>query len=435
MVDQPAKDAEFYLDEKNNLRIQTDQRGRKISSSSLYQIVIQSLVKVDFSEKELPITTEEAKVTAQNLETIKEKIEPLLEKSLLVQHKNNTWELEPEDKLNYITIKKIEGNLNPALNNKTFNAYAEKIAREINVLPRGEVTKETEDGKVLEFEIIEKGEEVDVNAFRKEFEQALLNNSEKITVTTIPTDNSSDLEKYGILALLGRGESDYSGSIPSRIHNLTLAAERASGALVPPGEVFSLNEAVGPINGATGYNSAWVIANGRTVLGSGGGVCQTSTTMFRAALNSGLPVVERHPHAYRVSYYENDMPLGFDASIYQPALDFKFKNDTPNYVLVQAETIPEENKLAFRIYGTPDGRKVEITEPNIYGVSPAPAPRYEETDDLPKGTTKQVDFAAPGGTSVFSRTVTKNGEVLFEETYKSVYRPWQAIFLVGTKTD
>jgi len=157
--------------------------------------------------------------------------------------------------------------------------------------------------------------------------------------------------------------------------------------------------------------------------------------MFRAALNSGLPVVERHAHAYRVSYYENDQPIGFDAAIYQPAVDLKFRNDTPNYVLVQTETIPEENKIAFRIYGTPDGREVEITEPIITGVSGAPAPKYEDTDTLAKGVVKQVDFAASGATSVFSRKVTKDGNILFEETYRSVYRPWQAVFLVGTKTD
>ncbi len=186
---------------------------------------------------------------------------------------------------------------------------------------------------------------------------------------------------------------------------------------------------------STGYDSAWIISGGRTVLGTGGGVCQTSTTMFRAALNSGLPVVERHAHAYRVSYYENDQPIGFDAAIYQPAVDLKFRNDTPNYVLVQTETIPEENKIAFRIYGTPDGREVEITEPIITGVSGAPAPKYEDTDTLAKGVVKQVDFAAPGATSVFSRKVTKDGNILFEETYRSVYRPWQAVFLVGTKTD
>jgi len=386
LVDRPAQNAKFYLDENEVLRIQNEQTGRKVGSNELYQITLK-------------------------------------------------WKITPAEKLEYIEIDLKGDSFHLGLNTKTFESYLEELGRNVNVLPRGKVTEETENGQVLDFEITQEGEELDIKSFTEDFKEALFKGEKTVTVSTIPTDNSSDLTKYGIFALLGRGESDYSGSILPRIHNLTLAAERASGVLVPPGEVFSLSRAIGKINASTGYDSAWIISNGRTVLGTGGGVCQTSTTMFRAALNAGLPVVERHAHAYRVSYYENDQPIGFDAAIFQPAIDLKFRNDTPNYVLVQTETIPEENKIAFRIYGTPDGREVEITDPVITGVSGAPAPKYEDTDTLAKGVVKQIDFAAPGATSVFSRKVTKDGNILFEETYKSVYRPWQAVFLVGTKTD
>ncbi|MBD3366009.1 hypothetical protein GF360_01555 [candidate division WWE3 bacterium] len=437
LVDQPSVNARFYLDEEENVQIQKDQVGRKINSNALYRLVLQSFENLEYSEKELPVVVEEADILASDLQGLKADVEILARNDLTVTHNENAWEITPKEKLEYVSVAKTDGDLGEGelslkLNTKTFESYLERLAEKVNVLPRGLVTEETEEGQVLEFEIIEEGEELDIKAFTEDFKEALFENKEKVAVTTIPTNNSSDLTKYGIFALLGRGESDYSGSGASRVHNLTLAAERASGVLVPPGETYSLNQAVGAISGATGYNSAWIISNGRTILGAGGGVCQTSTTLFRAVLNSGLPVVERHPHAYRVSYYEQDKPVGFDASIYQPALDFRFKNDTPNYVLVQAESMPEESKLAFNIYGTPDGREVEITDPEITGVTGAPAPLYEETDTLAKGVTRQIDFAAPGGTSVFSRTVSKDEEVLFEETYKSVYRPWRAVFLVGT---
>lgn len=439
MVDKPAEDAYFYLDEEETLQIKESQDGRKVNSSKLYTTVIQSFEHIDFSEKELPVTLDKAKINRQDLQQVEGKVAELISKDLTVRHKENAWLVTPQEKLQYITVTKDEEKTSLKLNSKTFESYLEELAKKVNTLPRGKVTKESPQGQVLAFEITETGEEIDTKTFTENFKDTLFGETESgektVTIPTIPTDDTSDLTKYGIFALLGYGESDYSGSSYSRIHNLTLAAERASGVLVPPGETYSLNQAVGPINAGTGYNSAWVISNGRTVLGSGGGVCQTSTTLFRAALDSGLPVTERHPHAYRVYYYEHDRPVGFDASIYQPALDLKFKNDSPNYILVQSQNHPEENKLSFKIYGTPDGREVEISEPNIYGVSPAPAPRYEETDTLAKGVVRQVDFAAPGGTSVFTRKVTKNGKKLFEETYKSVYRPWQAVFLVGTKTD
>ena len=196
-----------------------------------------------------------------------------------------------------------------------------------------------------------------------------------------------------------------------------------------------MNNSVGPIDAAHGFQSAYIIKGGRTVLGEGGGVCQTSTTLFRAILNSGLPIVARYPHAYRVGYYEQDMPVGFDAAVFQPSWDFKFKNDTKAYVLVQSYVSTEESKITFKIYGTPDGRVVEISKPVITGQTPPPEPLYEDDPDLKKGVTVQVDFPAWGATSVFTRTVKRGDEVLFTDTFASKYQPWRAVFRVGTKKD
>ena len=245
-------------------------------------------------------------------------------------------------------------------------------------------------------------------------------------------DDNMPPEGYGIFALLGEGKSKFTGSIPGRINNLTLAAQRTSGVLVPPGDIYSFNASIGEISAATGYDTAYIISNGRTVLGEGGGVCQTSTTLFRAILNAGLPIVERHPHAYRVGYYEIDSPVGIDASVYQPSLDLRFKNDTPNYVLIEAVWDLQEQSLTFRIYGTPDGRKVEMTEPVVIGQSAPPTPLYENDASLPKGTTWQVDFAAWGAQVSFKRTVTKGGKILYEDIFTSSYQPWRAIYKVGT---
>ncbi|MBP6994365.1 VanW family protein, partial [Candidatus Woesebacteria bacterium] len=131
----------------------------------------------------------------------------------------------------------------------------------------------------------------------------------RITVTSSvlkPKISLADANTFGIQEIIGVGTSDYSGSIPERVHNLLLATNRINGTLVPQGELFSYNNSIGEISAATGYKPAYVILNGRTVLGDGGGVCQTSTTMFRAAIKSGLPIVAWAPHAYRVHYYEND---------------------------------------------------------------------------------------------------------------------------------
>src|SRR5205085_743367 len=129
------------------------------------------------------------------------------------------------------------------------------------------------------------------------------------------------------------------------------------GVLIAPGQVFSFSKAIGEVSSFTGYKQAYVIENGKTVLGDGGGVCQVSTTLFRAALNAGLPIVERHPHAYRVQYYEEDSGPGIDAAVYVPSVDLKFKNDTGHHILIQAYADVENLRLTFDLYGANDGRE------------------------------------------------------------------------------
>ena len=162
-----------------------------------------------------------------------------------------------------------------------------------------------------------------------------------------PEIKTSDTNRLGIVDLIGQGESYFRHSITSRIHNIDLASSRLDGVLIAPGEIFSFNQAVGEISKTTGYRDAYIIQNGRTTLGAGGGVCQVSTTLFRAALNAGLPIIERHAHAYRVSYYEQDSKPGFDATVFSPTADLKFKNDTNAYILVQRFFELKNHHLVF----------------------------------------------------------------------------------------
>ncbi len=252
----------------------------------------------------------------------------------------------------------------------------------------------------------------------------------KVLEPEVPTEKANNL---GIVEVIGQGVSHYAGSIPNRAHNVALAASKINGILIAPGEVFSFNKAIGNIDRYTGYKEAYVIQGGKTVLGDGGGVCQVSTTLFRAVLNTGLPVEERYGHAYRVGYYEQQSAPGLDATIYVPTVDFKFKNDTGHHILIQSYVDPSAMSLTFTFYGTSDGREVVVSEPVITSQTPPPEPRYEDDPTLPKDTVKQVEYAAYGAVVSFNRTVTKNGQVHIEDKYTTRYRPWGAVFLRGTK--
>lgn len=300
-----------------------------------------------------------------------------------------------------------------------------------------------QDGKVITFKPSEEGKMVDLDEVKKilnsQFQKVLLKQqpqtisipvTDKIIYPKIATDKANNL---GIKELIGSGTSFFYHSIQNRIFNITLAASRLNGVLIAPNETFSFNKALGDVSSFTGYLQAYIIQNGKTILGDGGGVCQVSTTFFRALLDSGLPITERHAHAYRVSYYEQSSPPGLDATIYVPSVDLKFKNDTNDYILVQTKVDEISQQLSFFLYGTRDGRTISLTKPVITNRIPAPPDAYQDDPTLPKGVIKQVDYKAEGSTVSFAREVSKNGKKIISDKFISNYSPWKSVYLRGTK--
>jgi len=308
-------------------------------------------------------------------------------------------------------------------------------------IPVRDALFEFENNRVVEFRSSQMGKELNIQKTKKIFQQQLGNISSipnapidiEVAVDDIaPEITTEEVNSFGISELIGTGFSLFHGSIPGRIHNVALAASRLNGVLIKPGEIFSFNNVIGDISAATGYQSAYIIKEGRTVLGDGGGVCQVSTTLFRAALDAGLPIVERRAHAYRVHYYEDGgYKPGLDATVFSPSVDLKIKNDTNNHILIQTKTHIPSVSLTFELFGTSDGRVSEILNHNVWGQTPAPPPKYQDDPTLEPGEVKQVDWAASGAKASFDYKVTKNNTLLHEETFYSNFRPWQAVYLKG----
>lgn len=331
--------------------------------------------------------------------------------------------------------------LEVSLNEDKLDRFIADIAQNVNK-PTVNATLKFDGGKIAQFLPAQDGQRLDV-VKAKEFllSKVSIDNMEAnqnihielpVSVTKAQIDNP-EVNSLGIKELIGRGISYFAGSIPNRIFNVGLGASLISGTLVGPGETFSFDKLVGPVSAAQGFKRAYVISSGRTVLDDGGGICQVSTTVFRAALNAGFPIIERTSHAYRVSYYEqHGFGPGLDATIWSPSVDLKFKNDTDHHILVQAIVDNVNLKMEVDIYGTSDGRKVEVGNPVVTGQSPPPPPLYQDDPTLPKGTVKQVDFAAWGAKSVFTQKVYKDGQLIIDKAFYSNFKPWQAVYLVGT---
>jgi vancomycin resistance protein YoaR len=170
-----------------------------------------------------------------------------------------------------------------------------------------------------------------------------------------------EAEQLGLLAEIGRGESQFlTYSSPERDANVQAGGNEVDGVLIAPGAVFSFTQTIGDITWEEGYRWGEMIEAGTIVPSLGGGICQVSTTVFRAAFWSGLEIVERHNHSWRLPWYEVDAPPGMDATIALGGPDLKVRNNTGHYVLFKVETDLEHKRQTVVVYGTPDGRQVSM---------------------------------------------------------------------------
>ncbi len=255
------------------------------------------------------------------------------------------------------------------------------------------------------------------------------------------TDNAKAAD-LGITEVVSQQSSFFYGSDESRIQNIQTAAAQFHGILIAPGETFSMVDNIGDISLDSGYAEAWIIYGDRTIKGVGGGVCQVSTTLFRTVFFGGYPVVERWPHSYRVYYYEltqsgavNEDLAGLDATVYAPVVDFKFTNDTPYWLLMETYVDAPARRITWKFYSTDDGREVDWSTTGLTNTEKPPYPEYEKNPDLKEGQIKQVDWAVDGATVTVFRTVTRNGEVIYDDTFHTVYTPWSAVCQYGPGTD
>jgi len=455
----PPIDSELRI-EQNQINVTPSQSGLVVNENELTKIISDYLNTGELKSNKLPLSESQPKLSYETALEIKKRLDQIRLSPLQLTFKDQSFSLDLATVLKLIDLENSDTFLlssqfgqkqfnvtNIQIGNETlsdakllvntqkatdyFNSIAPQIDREVKEpLFAFDPNSET---KVTEFQPPIEGQKLQINAAIQKLSQALLTQHQTIIELPVeivtPTNRLSN--ELGIKELVARGVSNYAGSIENRAFNVSHGAKKINGVLIPPGEVFSFNKTVGDITAATGFKQAYVIKSGRTVLDDGGGICQVSTTLFRAALNAGLPIVNRVAHAYRVTYYEQGFAPGLDATIFYPSTDFQFKNDTPNYLLIQTNIIG--TTITIDLYGTNDGRTVEVTKPIISSVTPAPPELRQDDPTLAKGTIKQVDWAASGANVSFKRTIVKDGVETTNETFRSNYRPWQAVYLVGTK--
>lgn len=409
--------------------------GIKIDIEEAKGKIIHSLVNNSKDTVTIELLESKEKLDSRETEELKARAQKLLDKNIELVLDFDKVTLNDKDLISFLSPR-------GGFDEEKIKESIIEISRKVNRNPQDSVFI-VENGNVTEFTPSKDGVTVNEKELISEIKDYLSKLSEEktkfysfeIPVVKSPAKiKTGDINNLGIESLLGKGVSHFKGSIPNRIHNVNLAQSKFKGILVPPGEVFSFNSILGDVSSYTGYKAAYVIKDGKTVLGDGGGVCQVSTTLFRAILSAGLPIIERKPHSYRVGYYEQGFGPGLDATVFYPTTDLKFKNDTPAYLLIQPTIDNPNYTLTFEIYGTSDGRISSVSKPIITSSSAPAADLYVDDPILPQGTIKQIEHRAYGARVVFDYNVTRNGEVLIDQKFVSNYRPWQAVYLRGVGT-
>ena len=404
-VERPAQNANLeYNSEIRDFSLIHSTEGTTIDRKDLLSQIDQRIK--GFSNQPINLTLIYDYPTVENneIELAYQKANQILQyQPYYLTYQNDRWIINQKRILDWIEFKpakeKDSNNeiLEASLNQKKIKEYLETIAQNID-RPYTNAQLEIEEGKAIKFSSPKEGFEVKMD---QTFNQLIKNLTADypIRTTAIIADKSSpkiffdQINDLGINELIGQGTSNFSGSPNNRRHNIKVGVAKLNGIVLEPNQEFSFNQMLGQSGPEEGYLPELVIKNNRTIPEYGGGLCQVSTTIFRAALYSGMEIIERRSHAFPVVYYA---PHGFDATVYDPKPDFRFLNDTPGHLLIEA--FVDGNEVIFNFYGTKIDQEVKILGPYI----------LESNED---GSMK----------TVVTQEVLKDGQLFYRRSFYSNY--------------
>lgn len=453
-INQPVIEASLGL-ENTEVVVISGQVGREVDIPTTLAAVAPYLLQMENAV--IPLVVEESSPVIMDVAPQAALARKILSEPLVLTAPNLegdealSWSILPQDLASMLIIyREDDGDSENSayrigINEGLMHVYLSSLAPGLQVYPvnaRFIFNDDTGELDLMEPAVI--GRSLDIDASIEKIKHELVDGAHEIglsftTLTPPITDNVSG-EELGITELVHQETSYFFGSEAARVQNIRAASASFHGLLIAPWETFSMAQALGNISLDNGYAEAPIIFGGQTIQGIGGGVCQVSTTLFRAAFFAGFPIEERHAHSYRVGYYEQrsngvrDVNLaGLDATVYVPIVDMKFTNDTDHWLLM--ETYIGNYSLTWKFYSTGDGRTVNWQTTGPTNIIKAPEPLYRENPDLAEGELKKVDYAADGADVNVTRTVYINDQVYFSDSFFTRFQPWQEIWEYGPGTE
>lgn len=358
--------------------------------------------------------------TDLDLQPLQSTVEKLLTEGLVISMDGQTYKFPAQMK--DLVVTKEDETASLSLNQDFLDYVLDELAKiayvaktDINLLSADEtkVSKVTMEGTISD------GKELITELTDETIRSAIEKGETQATALTrtvngkIINETGKDL---GPLELISTGKSNFSESIGERTFNVRKALnEHFDGILIPPGAEFSYVAFLGEITNTAGWKNALTIFK-TTELNwvPGGGICQVSTTVYRAALRAALPVTDQRNHSLYITYYQ-DYGDGLDATVFPGEQDLKFINDTPNYILMVAQEEGTE-KAVVRFYGQDDGRKTEL-----YG----PYTASNQTDEVATGVGAPLGIGQIAWKYIITHADGTTEEKWLLSDYHSIVKQWK----------
>ena len=404
------------------------QVGRTLDRKAAAATIVRSLARLDRGRTiPLPVSIDPVDVTAADLAPATRQARTALSAPVRLVHEETRWRL-PRWRLAELISLPRGTSTKLSIGGPKADAWFGRLAETVE-RPPVDATFRTASGAVS---IVpsKPGLEIDRPATAEALLAAAVSptgRTARLTlVTSEPDVTTADARAMGIVRRLGSYTTANAGT-SNRITNLRRAIELLNGALVPPGQTFSLNQRVGERTTERGFLPARVIVRDEYEEAVGGGVSQVATTVFNAAWESGVKIAERNPHSLYISRYQ----LGRDATVNYPDLDLKFVNDTPKWILVAGSW--DGSGITVSLYGGGPERRVESGEATVRITGP---PRVRRTADptLERGVeVVEEEGSDARATSVTRKVYDAAGNLLHDETWNTSYRGEYRIIRFGTK--
>jgi len=454
-INQPIKEASISII-GTQVIVENGQQGRVLDVTASLDAVTRQIQTMQ--DGVVPLVIRQADPVILNAEAQGELARAVLSQPLTLTipdpngKSSGSFEIQPADLASLLQFEKVNGGTGAqyqiTVNNTLMSGWMNSKKSDLERTPENPRFQFIDETGLLKLEVPAViGRSLDVDGSIAAINQALQSGAHTADLSfnfiNPPVTDQMTGAELGITELVQSYTSYFAGSDSERIHNIDTASKEFYGLLVAPGETLSMSDVLGDISLDNGYAEALIILGDETIKGVGGGVCQVSTTLFRTAFFAGFQIVERHPHAYRVGYYEqknssgsHDSKLaGLDATVFVPLVDFKFTNDTPYWLLMETYVSPTNNSLTWKFYSTRDGREVSYDLSGVSNIVKPPDPVYRENPELGEGELKKVDYAVEGADVTVTRVVTRNGTILYQDRFFTRYQPWGEVWEYGPGTE